>query len=56
MVMQGVMCLLFGDSDLMVDWGKGSVVIGGLFWVGWAIAVRLGVEMVHGQDMHNTGV
>jgi hypothetical protein len=55
MVMQGVLCLLFGDTEHLVDWGKGSVVVGGLFWAGWAIAVKLGVEKVHGRDMRNTG-
>jgi hypothetical protein len=53
MILQGVMCLLFCDSDQLVDWGKGSVVIGVLFWAGWAVAVHLGVGKIQNQDMHD---
>ena len=41
MMLQGVMCLLFANSDQLLAWGRGSVLIGLLFWAGWAIAKQL---------------
>jgi len=37
MMLQGVLCLLFCESDQLIAWGRGSVMIGMLFWAGWAI-------------------
>jgi hypothetical protein len=43
MMLQGVVFWWAGTSDQLVDWGQGSVVIGLLFWAGWALAKQLGV-------------
>ena len=43
MVLQGVGFWLFGNSDQIVDWGKGAIIVGVLFWASWALAKRLGV-------------
>ena len=43
MMIQGVVFWLFGNSDLIAEWGRGSVLVGLLFWAGWALAKRLGV-------------
>ena len=44
MMLQGVMCLLFCESDPLIAWGRGSVMIGMLFWAGWAIAQYLKIK------------
>ncbi len=43
MMLQGVLFLLFADAEQLLAWGRGSVLIGMLFWAGWAIAKQLGV-------------
>ena len=43
MMLQGVLFLLFADADPLLAWGRGSVLIGMLFWAGWAIAKQLGL-------------
>lgn len=42
MMLQGVLFLLFADAEQLLAWGRGSVLIGMLFWAGWAIAKQLG--------------
>jgi len=44
MMLQGMLCLLFCESDVWIAWGRGSVMIGMLFWAGWAIAKYLAVK------------
>ena len=52
MAMQGVMCLILTDSDKLHEWGRGSVLIGLLFWAAWAISKQLGVG--NDRDMSDT--
>jgi hypothetical protein len=47
MMLQGVVCLLFAESDQWMAWGKGSVMIGLLFWAGWALAKQIGAFKNH---------
>ena len=47
MMLQGVVCLLFAHTDQWIAWGKGSVLIGVLFWVGWAVAKQIGALKNH---------
>jgi hypothetical protein len=54
MMMQGVLCLLFAESEQLIAWGRGSVLIGMLFWVGWALAKQLGA--VKSQNMRDAGL
>ena len=49
MMLQGVLCLLFAHSEQLIAWGKGSVLIGMLFWAGWAVAKQIDVGKT--QDM-----
>jgi len=49
MMLQGVLCLLFAHSDQLIAWGKGSVLIGMLFWAGWAVAKL--IDMGKTQNM-----
>jgi Na+/phosphate symporter len=51
MMLQGVMCLLFFHTDQLMAWGRGSVLIGLLFWAAWAISKQLGVGK--DRDMHD---
>lgn len=53
MMLQGVLFLLFADAEQLLAWGRGSVLIGMLFWAGWAIARTLGQSKDRG--MHDTG-
>jgi hypothetical protein len=53
MMLQGVICLLFAQSDQFIAWGKGSVLIGVLFWAGWAVAKQIGVGKA--QNMRDAG-
>jgi hypothetical protein len=53
MMLQGVICLLFAQSDQFIAWGKGSVLIGVLFWAGWAVAKQIG--MGKAQNMRDAG-
>ena len=53
MMMQGVLCLLFAESEQLIAWGRGSVLIGMLFWAGWAIAKQLGTGK--SQNMRDAG-
>lgn len=53
MMMQGVLCLLFAESEQLIAWGRGSVLIGMLFWAGWAIAKQLGAGK--SQNMRDAG-
>lgn len=41
MMLQGVLCLLFCESDQLIAWGRGSVLIGVLFYAVWAAAKLL---------------
>jgi len=41
MMLQGVLCLLFCESDQLIAWGRGSVLIGVLFYAFWALAQLL---------------
>jgi hypothetical protein len=54
MMMQGVLCLLFAESEQLIAWGRGSVLIGMLFWAGWALAKQLGA--VKSQNMRDAGL
>jgi hypothetical protein len=49
MMLQGVLCLLFAHSEQLIAWGKGSVLIGMLFWAGWAVAKQ--IDMGKTQEM-----
>ncbi len=53
MMLQGVLCLLFAQSDQFIAWGKGSVLIGMLFWAGWAVAKQ--IDMGKAQNMRDAG-
>ena len=53
MMLQGVLFLLFADAEQLLAWGRGSVLIGMLFWAGWAIAKTLGLN--NDQNMHDAG-
>lgn len=53
MMLQGVLFLLFADAEQWLAWGRGSVLIGMLFWAGWAIAKTLGLGK--DRDMHDAG-
>jgi len=43
--------LLFAEAEQLLEWGRGSVLIGMLFWAGWAIAKQLGAGKV--RNMRN---
>ena len=51
MMLQGVLCLLFAQSDQFIAWGKGSVLIGMLFWAGWAVTKQ--IDMGKAQNMRD---
>jgi len=51
MMLQGVLCLLFCESDQLIAWGRGSVLIGVLFFAVWAVAKQL----VGNNDRHMNG-
>lgn len=51
MTLQGVMCLLFSHTVQLMAWGRGSVLIGLLFWAAWAISKPLGLDK--DRDMHD---
>jgi len=41
MMLQGVMCLLFCESEQLIAWGRGSFLIGVMFYGVWTVAQLL---------------
>jgi hypothetical protein len=49
-MLQGVLCLLFCESDQLIAWGRGSVLIGVLFYAVWAVAQHLSKSNSRNMD------
>jgi hypothetical protein len=54
MVLQGMVFWIIGEPAPQTLWAKGSVMIGLLFWAGWAFAKQL--DGVRQDDMGDAGL
>ena len=53
MVLQGMVFWIIGESASWVLWAKGSVMVGLLFWAGWAFIKQL--DGAQHADMGDAG-